>query len=155
MPGYLLDTNHAAAACRKHPGVLAKLHSLPANTQVRVCCVTLGEIEAGHQMNPTTNQQRRNDFIAELNRRFLPSALPISSSTRFYYANIIGRIWKKNPPANARIKTERHLVKNVGVDINDIWSVATAWEHGLIFVTQDKMTPIRNVVPEVTMDCWL
>ena len=154
MPGYLLDNNHVAALFQRHSGVIQKLRSLPPDTQLRACVVTLGEIKAGHQMTTTTNQPRMDDYTAFVNGEFRPNALPISASTDQYYADIIGRIWQQHPPANPKIKTEAHLV-SLGVDINDVWAVACAWEHGLIFVTTDKMTRIKQLVPEVQFDCWI
>jgi predicted nucleic acid-binding protein len=70
-----------------------------------------------------------------------------------YYAQIIERIWKNYPPANPTVRTDQHLV-SLGVDMNDVWIVASAWERGLTLLTSDKMTCIRRVVPEVEMECW-
>jgi predicted nucleic acid-binding protein len=119
--------------------------------------IALGEVEAGHQMAPTTNKTRRDEYVAELNERFLPTAIGISVKTRLYYAQIIGRLWVKCQPPSSKKKTERHLVEAFSVDINDVWSVAVAWEHGLIFLTHDKIEHIKSVVTdkEVLVDCWL
>jgi predicted nucleic acid-binding protein len=128
--------------------------SLPPNTQLRACAITLGEIEAGHRMTRTTNQQRRDDYTTFVNEKFLPNSLPISHTTRLSYAEIIARIWQRHPPANSKIRTEAHLLQ-LGVDVNDVWVVSAAWEHGLILVTQDKMECIREAIPEVQIECWL
>jgi len=152
--GYLLDTNHVDALFHRKPGVIQKIASLPPDTLLLACAITLGEIEAGHRMNKTTDQRRRDDYTAFVNKEFRPNALPISQSTGLSYAEIIGRIWERHPPANSKIKTEAHMVQ-LGVDINDVWVVAVALEHGLILVTQDKMKCIREVVPEVQVECWL
>src|SRR5882757_10738143 len=94
--GYLLDTNHVDALFHRKPGVAQRINSLPADTQLRACAITLGEIEAGHRMNKTTNQGRLDDYTAFVNKEFLPHALQISHSTRFSYAEIIGRIWERH-----------------------------------------------------------
>ena len=154
MLGCLLDTNHIDAIFLKKISVMGKINSLPVDTQLRVCAITLGEIEAGHRMTQTTNQRRRDDFTTFVNEKFLPNALPISHSTRLSYAEIISRIWNRHPPANPKSKTEAHLLQ-LGVDVNDVWTVSVAWEHGLIFVTQDKMKCIKEAVPEVQTECWL
>jgi predicted nucleic acid-binding protein len=78
----------------------------------------------------------------------------ISDATESYYGQIIGRIWKQTPPAKPSISTDAHLV-NLGVNINDVWIVASAWEHGLILLTADKMACIKAVVAEVTWENWL
>lgn len=153
MVGYLLDTNHVGALSRQDPKVMQKVNSLPADTQLRACTITLGEIEAGNRITQTTNSQQRNEVTVFVNAKFLPNALPISVSTGAYYAEVIGRIWQRHPPTK-RTRTEFHLVE-LGVDINDVWIVAVAWEHGLILVTSDQMTCIREVVTEVEVQCWL
>ena len=156
MVGYLLDTNHVSALGAGNARIMQEINSLPPSTLVRVCTITLGEVEAGHQMTMTTNPQRRNEVIQVINARLLPLALPVSSSTRIYYAQIISRLWHQHPPPNHRTKTEKHLV-SLGIDINDVWIVAVAWEHGLTLLTTDGMDKIRAVVSEteVKFGSWL
>lgn len=152
--GYLLDTNHVTALCNRNPVLVQKVESLPPNTQLRACAITLGEFEVGHLITQSTDQKKRDDATEFLNRVFLPNALPISPLTRLYYSQIIARIWRQQGPLKASTRTEIHLV-TLGVDINDVWVVGVAWEHGLVMVTKDKMESIRKVVPEVQMECWL
>ena len=154
MPGYLLDTNHLSALHIKEPSILQKIATLPPGVQARVCVITLGEVEAGHQMTQSTNQQRRNDYTAYINKEFLPTAISVSVNTRTYYADIIGRIWARNSPRTRRRRTEQHLL-SLGVDVNDVWIAAVAWEHNLILVTSDAMTVIKNAVPEIRFENWL
>jgi predicted nucleic acid-binding protein len=154
VPGYLLDTNHVAAVFNSKTNARRKLESLADNTQVRVCTITLGEIWAGHGMTITTNQRRRDEYVAFVLERFAPNALEVSVSTGWYYSEIMSRIWKNNQPTTSRKRTEQHLL-DLHVDINDVWTVAVAWEHGLIFATQDKMECIRLAVPEVQMESWM
>jgi len=152
--GYLMDTNHVAAWEEDNPSVLAKMKSLPEDTLICASAVTLGEIAAGHQMtqgDPRRHQQVRNF----LNIEVIPYAVLISHGTAPYYGEIIGRIWKRYSPPKPAIKTEVHLV-NLGVDINDVWIVACAWEHGLTLVTRDAMSCIKEVViPDVQWESWL
>ena len=155
MKGYLLDTNHLAAICNRQPAITAKVKSLPPDTQLRVCAITLGEYEVGHRITATTHPAKRAAATAVFVREFLPNSLNVSLSTRLYYADLVERIYKHNPkPASGRMKTETYLLK-LGVDINDVWIVAVAWEHGLTFLTSDNMLCIRNAVPELTWDCWI
>lgn len=154
MPGYLLDTNHVSAVCNEKTNARRRLESLDDSVQVRVCSITLGEIWAGHGMTITTNQRRRDEYAAFVLERFAPSALEISATTGLYYSEIMKRIWKNNPPPKPKKATEQHL-RDLKVDINDVWTVAVAWEHGLIFLTMDKMKCVRRAVPEVQMESWL
>jgi predicted nucleic acid-binding protein len=157
LKGYLLDTNHVAAVCRKDRAICAKIEAFPPGTQVRANVITLGEVEAGHRITVTTNQKKRDEYVAELESRFLPEALGITVKTRFAYAEIMGRLWNNHRPPSSKVKTERWLVEKFAVDINDVWSVAVAWEHGLTFVTTDDMEEIRKVISddEVSFECWL
>jgi predicted nucleic acid-binding protein len=139
---------------RKKEDLRAKLAALTPPVMIRVCTVTLGEIEFGHRATRTTNQGVRDEYTAWINDVILPHALPVSVNTRLYYAMILEDIWKKNP-AGAKVKTEVRLA-DLGVDINDVWAVAVAWEHGLTFCTTDKMRCIREATDgNVIFDCWL
>ena len=156
MRGFLLDVNHVAAYCRKDPKVIAKLRTIPPEWPIRVCAITLGEIEAGHLITTTTDQAKRNDFIKCINEDFLRYALEISIHTRLKYGKIISRILHANPMPNPKTKTEKHLIEVLSVDINDVWTVASAWEHKLTFATTDEMTAIRKAVKgDVQFDNWL
>ena len=151
--GYLLDNNHVVAVISRLPRVVAKVASLPHDTQIRVCAITLGEIEAGNMMTRTTNQRRRDAEAYLINERFLPSSLPVTAATRIYYARIMGAIWKRHPPRHGE-HTERYLVTEHGVDINDVWAAAVAYEHGLTLVTSDEMKCIKEAIPDLKFECW-
>jgi tRNA(fMet)-specific endonuclease VapC len=154
MPsGYLLDTNHIHAVISLQPKVKARIDVLPRDTQILACAITLGEVESGWLMTKNTHPQRRSVDALLVNQRFLPKAIPVTSSTRIYYAKIIGAIWALFTPAPGQ-DTERYLVTQHGVDINDIWIASVAWEHGLTLVTEDKMECIRKAAPALKFDCW-
>lgn len=155
MPGYLLDTNHVGAYIRKDPSVVQRLRSIPPESLIQVCSITLGEIEAGHLMRPTTDQTKRDEFNRLFNEEFLGYELEITASTRFDYAYILGRIWQAHPPPSHRTRTEEHL-RQLKVDINDVWIVSVAREHRLTFVTSDEMQCIRDAVgSDVRFESWL
>jgi predicted nucleic acid-binding protein len=103
-------------------------------------------------MTTTANQKKRDSVISFINSVFVPNALPVSQSTGVYYGKIIGRIWRSTKP-QACTTTDKHLV-SLNVDVNDVWIVALAWEHGLTLLTTDKMACIRSQVSEVTWDNW-
>lgn len=153
MNGYLMDTNHVTAWEADHPLILAKVRSLPKDTLIFGSAITLGEIAAGHEM--TAGDPRRRQLVRNfLNIYVIPNACSITHSTARTYGEIIGRIWKQRPPSSPSTRTDVHLV-SLGVDINDVWITACAWEHGLTLLTTDAMTMIRQVVPEVQWDSWL
>jgi len=148
-----MDTNHVAAWEGENQSLFTKLQSLPKNTLIFTSAVTLGEIYAGHEMTGG-DAQRRHKVRQFLSIFVIPYAVSISANTESYYGQIIGRIWKSNPPPKPNIATDAHLV-SLGVNINDAWIVASAWEHGLILLTADKMAVIKAVVPEVQWQNWI
>ena len=108
--------------------------------------ITLGEMAAAHEMT-NGDPRRRHQVKQWLNIYVIPYAVKVSEGTAPYYGNIMGRIWKKWPPGR-NTSTESHL-RARGVDVNDIWITASAWEHGLTLLTTDAMQSIRDVTPEV------
>jgi predicted nucleic acid-binding protein len=154
VKGYLVDANHVQAHFERVASFMSKVRSVPVSDLLWLCATTLGEIQAGHEMSTTTNEQRRREFDKFVIDQYQHVVLEVGSSTPMYYAWIMGRVWNKHRPANHRIGTDTHLV-SLGVDVNDVWLVATAWEHGLIVLTHDKMPCIREAAPEVRFDCWI
>ena len=132
------------------------MKTLPKDTQIFTCAITLGEITAGHEMTAgglNVDAARRHRVRAFLNLEIIPNVISISHSTETYYGQILGRIWRRTPPPKASVSTDSHLVA-LGININDVWIVACAWEHNLTLLTTDKMTPIKDTTPEVNFDNW-
>ncbi|MBC7783607.1 MAG: DUF4411 family protein [Burkholderiales bacterium] len=156
MPGYLLDNNHVQALYNKVPAVINRLQAI-GDAQLRTSAIVLGEIDAGHRMTVTTDQAKRDEYEAWVNKMFIHHVCNITASTRKYYGEIIGKIWEKHCPNSGRTKTERHLVDALGIDVNDVWITATAWEHGLTLVTNDGMEKVRTVAEEtgLKIENWI
>lgn len=157
MIGFLLDTNHVGPLAHKESRIVSRLSAQPPDTQIRICAITLGEIAASRDTTTTTNQQRRDEEDAYIKAYLLPHLLPISNWTGIYYAQLIGRLAQKFPKPSRGTRTEYDLATRLGIDINDVWIVASAWEHKLTLLTTDKMDCIRQVVNnnEVSFDSWL
>jgi predicted nucleic acid-binding protein len=153
VKGYLLDTNHVGAWQRKQPGFMARLAATDPSHLPRVCTITMGELEFGNRVTSTTDQIRRDEFNTFVVRELAPFALNLTVNTSRYYGQVLDRIWRDRPP-NPHQRTDAHLV-SLGVDINDVWLMALAWEHGLVLLTQDAMTVLRKNVPEVSIECWI
>lgn len=147
-----MDTNHVTAWEAANLVLMAKLNSLPKDTLVCTSAITLGEMSAGHEMT-NGDPSRRHQVRAFLNIYVIPYIVVISHTTEFYYGQIMGRIWKAKSPPKSSVSTDQHLV-NLGVNVNDVWIVACAWEHGLTLLTTDSMTAIRDVTPEVAFENW-
>jgi predicted nucleic acid-binding protein len=135
---------------------MEKYREVPADWQWRIAATTLGELQASHLMSTSSNQSRRDEYSAFVVEEYSHNVIQIGASTAFYFAEVIGRIWHKHPPPSDKTRTDRHLL-DCGVDINDVWLVATAFEHGLIVLTTDKMPCIREILTEqeVRFECWL
>jgi len=151
--GYLMDTNHVYAWEEQKTGIVSKVQALPKDDLIFTSVISLGEISAGHHMT-NGDARRRHLFRNFLNIYVIPSAIEVKHSSEDYYGQIMGRIWRKHPPSSPRTSTDLHLAQ-LGVNINDIWIAASAWEHGLILLTADKMACIREILPEVNWDNWL
>lgn len=115
MRGYLLDNNHVSALFQKVPEVVTRYNTVPQDWQIRVCNITLGEIEAGHLITTPSDAPKQDDYNRFLNEFFIQTALEISIFTRIDYAELLARIWHANPPSTHRVRTEAHLV-TLGVD---------------------------------------
>jgi len=152
--GYLLDNQHVTALFRRVPSVVARRDAVPQDWQVRICNITLGEIEFGHLIANPPDTQKQEDFNRFLNENFIRTALKVSRATRIDYAEILARIIEAHPRPSQDTRMEWHLA-SIGVDMNDLWTVSIARERNLTFVTQDKMACIREACFDVDFDCWL
>jgi len=172
VPGYLLDSNHVFDFYKQEKSdVVARVRSLPAGSIILGCAISLGEIAAGHAMphkQTPAGQAVRDGYVLWLNETFAGSAKDVTGTTGGYYAQLIGRIWRIHPAKKGK-QTEQHLMNSGaehkavlahlvmnGVDINDVWMAAVAWEHGLTLVTSDRMPWVREAAGlDVTWDCWI
>jgi predicted nucleic acid-binding protein len=152
--GYLVDANHVTAWETASTAFMAKLGQKPPACLIYVSAITFGEIQWGLAVTTSTDTARRKQFETFVARELWPFVLDVSGPVATAYADILGRLWRKHPPAKTDTKTDAHLV-SLGVDINDVWLVATAKERNLTVLTQDKMAHIRDVVPEVTFESWI
>ena len=155
MRGYLLDTNHVDPLFRKEANIFVKYNAVPDDWQVRLCAITLGEIEAGNLIADPYDEERQEALNQFLNEEFISDALPVSVATRIDYATLVDRILNAHPRPTRGITIERHLTRNLHVDINDLWIVSVAREHNLTFCTNDQMQVVRDAAWDVQFDDWL
>lgn len=158
MPGYLLDTNHVSAYFDRESAFIRRLESTLPEHLFFISAISLGEIEASYQ---TTKRDPailkdfkrfvREEFMAKTEERSL--VLSVDQSSRTFYADIVGRIMNGSTRDLSRERTEAYLARQ-GIDINDVWIVATAWNHNLTLLTSDKMKAIRQAAPEVRIENW-
>jgi predicted nucleic acid-binding protein len=151
--GYLIDVNHVTAWEKANPLFMDRLSLKPPECLIFVSAATLAELVWGNAITTTTDSERRKQFKAFVMQELWPYRLGITGTTSLEYAEILERVWRKTPPKTANTRTDHRLLE-LGVDINDVWMVATAMERNLTLLTQDKMTHIREVVPEVVFEDW-
>lgn len=153
MKGFLLDTNHVSAWIEEQPTFMARLSKVPRDAPVRVCAITLGELEWGYLVTTSSDEGKRKRHREFVVRRLSRWAYPVTEHSGDRYAKVLQRIWKKRPPKRG-IRTQRHL-SELGVDVNDVWIVSVAWEHNLTLLTNDRMDMLRQVVAgDVEFDTW-
>ncbi len=163
MRGYLLDTNIVSywfhAERPEHERVLQRPQQLPVGTPLAVSAITLGEIEYGLRVLDTSP-----DYEAELTefiQEQFPMVLSVTATTRIDYGSIRARLFRKYAPGELRQKVRRpeQLVDPVtgstlGIQENDLWIAAQAVEHNLVLVSNDRLTHIREVAPELRVENW-
>jgi predicted nucleic acid-binding protein len=158
VPGYLLDSNHISALYNGVAQVVEHARAV-RDAQMRASAITCGEFEGGLRMTAgrSIDQSKREKNVKWFNEKFLRNVCDVTATTRLYYAEIVEAIFSAYPKPKKRQKTERYLVEQLGVDINDVWMAACALEHGLILVTRDGMDKIRQAVePEgLKIENWI
>jgi predicted nucleic acid-binding protein len=162
VDGYLLDTQTICywfdGAAGQFPKVVAVVDQLPAETPLYVSAITIGEISFGHAINPKGGGTKRSDFERFVQSK-LPQTLGVSKHTAEPYGKVRATLAEKYPPPGgwkdkrrAEQMTDPATGRELGIDENDLWIVAQAIERGLVLVTSDKMTKIRDAVAAIYPD---
>lgn len=148
-----MDTNHISAWERRDPRFLANLRKKPVENLIWVCPISLGEIETGLRIGSPADTDKHRACRRFVDEEVLQFVWEIRVTTRESYAEVMERLWRRHPNAS-KLRTQEHLSR-LGVDVNDVWIVAVAIEHGLILLTDDKLEAIRECVPELKIENWL
>jgi predicted nucleic acid-binding protein len=151
---YLLDNNHIQAFFQRESAFMNRFGKIPIERGLFVCDKTLEEIERGHRITVTTNQTRRDEFIAWVQETFSHYRIDTSEHTNDLHDAIRHKILELHPRRDAQI-TDDAWLERLGVDDYDVWPAAMSWEHNLTFLTQDKMACIREVLNGIVeFDNW-
>ncbi len=154
MQDYLIDTNHINPIHRGDDKVWQKIRTLPHERKWIISPIVLGEIQAGQQLAVASDPVECKKLLTYIDERFCVLPSPVDLAVN--WGQIVARI-AQNHPMKPGETIEVFLARN-GVQINDAWLVAEAWSHGLVVVTHDKMTLIREAVEQpgdVRFDDWL
>lgn len=155
---YLIDTNTAGHLALLNSGISEprlenlknNLNSLPNDARIFFSVITLGEVEYGLKIGPQAKETE-----IQLISNFLKSTsiLEINEGIASdQYASIRAKLFEKFAPKNNKSKKKRieewkdpTTSKELGIQENDLWIVATALYYNLILVSDDKMTRLSEV----------
>jgi len=172
---FLLDTQTIRywhdSRCPQHAAVIgnvATLRQLAAPLEVKpkllISAVTLGEIEFGHRVALAPDPAAQAAY-AKFVQEELPQPFELSSDASAAYGDLRTRLFNKYAPAEKRkpkMRPEQLLdpvtAKELQIQENDLWLCAQACAHGMVLVTNDRMTKIRDVAagmdPPLLVQNW-
>ncbi len=156
MNGYLFDTNIVSFWFQQKPAITSRVAAIPNGNFLYISAVTIGEIEFGHLNINAKDPAKQAAFRRWIAETFHSHRLEITNATAGEYAKLKRAVcdtyFKKNKYIELHENAQAHVL---GVDENDLWIVSQAYEHGLKFVTCDKMTRIKEVLGHmVDVSTW-
>jgi tRNA(fMet)-specific endonuclease VapC len=156
--GYLLDTNildyWRDSNSPEHGAVIRRLDSVDPDAPLTISAVAWGEIEYGHRCVSLSDTPIQAQFRRFLEER-VPRVLDIRKTTAVYYGQLRKKLFGKFAPRGKKkgLRPEQLVdpltAAKLGIQENDLWIAAQAMEHNLVLVTHDRMTRIREVVPDL------
>jgi predicted nucleic acid-binding protein len=159
---FLLDTQTIYywydPKCPQHEAVAANIDSLRRQVEsweykprLLISVITLGEIEFGHRVNPSANQNIQMEYLKFVGEQ-LPARLEVTEDAVAAYGELRARLFNEHAPGDKRRPKMRpeQLInpatsKELQIQENDLWLCAQAVGHDLVLVTNDAMRPIRGV----------
>lgn len=144
--GYLLDTNTLSylvdESRAEHTSAIRRFGELPDDTPLFTSVITLGELEYGRYICGAS-PSRDAFFGGRL------QTLDITRHTSYVYGCLRARLFERFSPHEYRTKRMRpwQLVdpvseEKLGIQENDLWIAAQAFEMNLVLVTHDRMRRI-------------
>ena len=153
---YLIDSNYAPAPWdkndRHHDKVRRFIDSIGEESRVAVSVVTLAEVEYGLKSAPEMDGKRQS--IVRASMAEYTYVLDITRHTVRFYAEIRAKLFAKYAPSKSkgRLKTkwpedliDRTTAKTLGVQENDVWIAAQAYERNACLITDDRMAHIASL----------
>ena len=120
--------------------------------------ISHGEIAFGHYANNRTSAQDHSDYHAFIRDQKI-LMWDVSRHTAEYYGQLKAALFARCAPKTLRTrgKIADQLIdpisaKSLGTQENDLWIVAQAMEHNLVFVTNDKMKPLAVALRDIEPD---
>lgn len=162
MRDFLLDTQTIRywhdSACAEHAAVagnVVRLRQAVTNLEIQpkllISVISLGEIEYGHRVAFPRDPKPQAAYMAFV-RQELPEAFELSRDATEAYGELRARLFNKFAPSGKRLRkmlpeqlVDPTTAKELGIQENDLWLSAQAIAHGMVLVTNDRMTRIREV----------
>ncbi len=162
MRDFLLDTQTIRywydTTCPQHQTVVPNIELLRRQTEsleykprLLVSVITLGEIEFGHRVNPSSDPDVQSQYVKFVGEQ-LPVCLEVTEDAVAAYGELRSRLFNEHAPGDKRRPKMRpeQLIdpatsKELQIQENDLWLCAQAVGHGMVLVTNDAMRPIRKV----------
>jgi len=165
---FILDTQTIRywhdTACTQHNvmvGNVAALRQLAAPLDMKpkllVSVVSLGEIEYGHRValsKDITAQTAYTKFVQEE----LPELLEVSKDAAIAYGELRAGLFNMYAPGDKRKPkmlpeqlVDPVTARELGIQENDLWICAQAIAHGMVLVSNDRMTRIKEVAKNINM----
>lgn len=156
---YWHDSNRAQHAAVKGnvDAIRNASQSLDPKPKLLVSVVTLGEIDFGQRVALAPNSAAQTAYLKFV-REELPESLEVSSDAAAAYGELRARLFNKYAPGDKRKPkmlpeqlVDPATAKELGIQENDLWIAAQAMAHGMVLVTNDRMTRIREVAAGMNM----
>ncbi|MBI5215217.1 MAG: hypothetical protein HY960_05645 [Ignavibacteriae bacterium] len=170
MRDYLIDTNIIPCYLEMKNGCISpeclklqsKIKGLQTSSKIFLSVITKGEIEYGLNISPTPNAEQHQLIRYTVNQFPILDINPYVTET---YGILRGRLFDKYAPKDKKGKSKKNRVeewinpttsKELQVQENDVWLCAVAMTYNLIFVTHDKMNPLKDIAGnDITFEDWL
>jgi tRNA(fMet)-specific endonuclease VapC len=117
-----LDTDHCSYLQRKHPQVVQRFQSFPAEAEVMTSVITQAELLAGIRQARSERRQEELRALYEQLLHNIADILPVTSEVAEQFAEVLIMLLQKGKP----------------IPVNDIWVAAIARAHDLILVSGDE-----------------
>lgn len=175
MRDFLLDTQTVRywhdSRCSQHAAVIGnvtRLRQLAAPLKIKpkllISVVTLGEIEFGHRVALAPDPAAQAAYIKFVQEE-LPNPLEPSSDAALVYGALRTLLFNKYAPGDRRKPrmlpeqlVDPVTAKELRIQENDLWLCAQVVAHGMVLVTNDRMTQIRDaaisMIPPLLVQNW-
>ena len=146
---YLLDTNHCSQIIAGDPIVLANI-VIRRNEGVAINVIVQGELlfMAENSDLKVENRSRVQSFLDRFD------LYPISPEISDTYAQLKAQLLETFGP-NDKATRRRTRIQSIGFDDNDLWIAATAIQHRLILVSNDRDFDRIQQITTLQLESWM